>query len=69
VGEQLLRKGDLRGAAKVALLHRHLFGKAHSGHFANVLLALNARLRKQNWVYAGVDYLADVVQNAIEGIE
>jgi hypothetical protein len=67
VGEQLLRKGDLEGAAKVALLHRHLFGNVHSGHFARVLLALNARLGKQSWVYAGVDYLSELVQKTLEG--
>ena len=36
VGEQLLRKGDLDGAAKAALLHRHLFPKEHGGLFHRV---------------------------------
>src|SRR5262249_23657733 len=53
VGEQLLRRGDLEGAAKTALLHRHLFHKDHSGHFYSVQHALNTRLGQNNHAYAG----------------
>ena len=47
-------------------LHRHLFPDEHGGHFHRVQGALNGTLRKHGYVYAGVDYLADVVQKALK---
>jgi hypothetical protein len=67
VGEQLLRKGDLDGAGKAALLHRHLFPKEHGGLLHRVQDALNKRLRRDSYVYAGVDHLAELVQKALAG--
>jgi hypothetical protein len=67
VGEQLLRNGDLAGAAKAALLHRHLFPEAHGGLFYQVQHELNSRLGRNNYVYAGVDHLAEVIQKTLKG--
>jgi hypothetical protein len=67
VGEQLLRKGDIEGAAKAALLHRHLFPEAHGGLFFHVQNELNMRLGTNSYVYAGVDCLAEVIQKALKG--
>jgi hypothetical protein len=67
VGEQLLRKGDLDGAARAALLHRHLFSEDDSWLFQSVQAELNSRFGKDGYVYAGVDHLAEVVDQALKG--
>jgi hypothetical protein len=68
IGEQLLRKGDLDGAAKAALLHRHLFPNEHGGLLNFVQPVLNGCLGKNGYVYAGVDHLAEMVQKTLKGI-
>jgi hypothetical protein len=67
VGLQLLRRDDLRGAAKAAQLHHHLLPKDHGGPFSHVHFNLNERLGRTSYVYAGVDRLGEVVQAALEG--
>ena len=67
VGGQLLRQGDVAGAGKAALLHRHLFPDGGiGGSLHQVQLSLNACVGRQDYVYAGVDYLAEVVRGALE---
>jgi hypothetical protein len=65
VGEQLSRKGDLGGAAKAALLHRHLYPEDRGTPLFGVQQELNLRLGRKGYVYAGVDYLGQVVGAAL----
>jgi hypothetical protein len=67
VGEQLLRDGDIEGAAKAAVLHRHLFPQARGGLFFQIQNELNMRFGRNSYVYAGVDHLAEVIQKALKG--
>jgi hypothetical protein len=64
VGEQLQRQGDLDGAALAAMLHRHLFPDDRGGPFT-VQFALNERLKRNDYVYAGVDRLGELVRAAL----
>jgi hypothetical protein len=66
VGEQMLRRGDIEGAAKAALLHRHLFPRESGGLFYHIQEELNRRLRRNAYVYAGVDHLAEVIQKTLK---
>jgi hypothetical protein len=61
VGSQLHRKGDISGAAKAALLHRHLFTEGHGSLLFPVQAALNERLGMVGYAYAGVERLAGVL--------
>lgn len=65
VADQLHRNGDVDGAAKAALFHRHLFPDDHGGLLHRVQLALNGRLGREGYAYAGVDFLGAVIQNAL----
>lgn len=67
LADQLLRKDDLEGAAKAALLSRHLFPSRIGGLLHHVENALNRRLGSDSYVYAGVDHLAKTVRNALRG--
>jgi hypothetical protein len=66
VGEHLRQKGDMRGAARVALLHRHLFDEEHRG-LTFTQQALNELLGKNVYGYAGVDHLGSVLDDALGG--
>jgi hypothetical protein len=65
VGNQLHRNGDLDGAALAALLHRHLFCEDRGGYSFEVHQALNQRLGRPGYMYAGVDYLSQLVRDAL----
>jgi len=65
VCDQLRRKEDFEGVAKVALLARHILRDEHGGvlNFAHV--QLNRQLGKETYLYAGVDHLEELVRNAL----
>jgi hypothetical protein len=65
VGDQLLRKGDIKGAAEAALLHRHLYPEDRSAILSNVQSALNKHFNKGVYVYEGVDHLETVIQEEL----
>jgi hypothetical protein len=65
VGEQLLRRDDLAGATKAALLHRHLFRTDSAILLSHVENDLNKGLKRDSYVFAGVDYLADLLSDAL----
>jgi hypothetical protein len=72
VGGQLAQRRDMAGAAKAAQLHRHLFyddgrspPSAAAAPLSMVHWELNPRLHRQGYTYAGVDYLAELVKNAL----
>jgi hypothetical protein len=67
IADQLLRKGDYEGAAKAALVHRHLFPKDLDGPLGKVQHVLNDQLRKNTYDYAGVDHLGALIQTALAG--
>jgi hypothetical protein len=62
VGEQLLRREDCVGAAAAALLHHHLFPDERGFPLTRVQTALNQRLGRTGYLYAGVDHLEQVIQ-------
>ena len=67
VGSQLNQRGDVSGAAKAALLHRHLFrGEDDNGIFP-VTNALNEVLGEKKYFFEGVDRLGEIVDAAIVG--
>jgi hypothetical protein len=67
MGNQLNQRGDIKGAARVALLHRHLCPEDRGGSLSRVQQALNGCLGRDGYVYAGVDRLAEVVDGALAG--
>jgi hypothetical protein len=67
MGGQLHQRGDLKGAARVALLHRHLYPEDEGILLGSLQFDLNALLRRTGYVYAGVDQLAEVVDAALAG--
>jgi hypothetical protein len=67
VGEQLLRREDLGGAAEAAVLHRHLFPDDQGTPLSRTQSAINERLGRTGYVYAGVDYLEQLIRATIEG--
>jgi hypothetical protein len=67
VGDQLRQRGDLCGAAEAALLHRHLFPEDRGSPLSQVQFALNQRVGRTGYLYAGVDRLGEVVQAALDG--
>jgi hypothetical protein len=63
-GNAFRKQGDLIGAAKASLFHRHIFGDECSLlQFVNP--ALNDRLNLGSYAFAGVDHLAEILQNAL----
>ncbi len=66
VGEQLGRKDDLVGAAEAALLHRHLFPDDFGTPLSQIQYALNERLGKAGYLYAGVDHLEQAIRAMLE---
>jgi hypothetical protein len=69
MGDQLDRRGDIRGTARVALLHRHLYPEDRSSSLCRVQAARNECMGRDRYVYAGVDRLAEVVDAALTGGE
>jgi hypothetical protein len=65
MGGQLQQRGDVRGAAWVVLLHRHLYPDGRAGKLFELEEELNARLRRSN--YAGLGQLAEEVDAALAG--
>jgi hypothetical protein len=65
IGDQLHRKGDFTGAAKAALLHRHLDPGDRGSQLCWFQSALNARVRRDHYGYAGIDYLGEVIKEAL----
>jgi hypothetical protein len=61
--EQLRQKGDIRGAARAALLHRHLFPDEQDLSLPEVLHALNHILNTEG--YAGVDHLGGLLNTTL----
>jgi hypothetical protein len=55
------------GYPQELVIPRHLFGEDHVGQSYQLQNALNEHLGKNSYVYAGVDYLAEVVQQALKG--
>jgi hypothetical protein len=68
VGSQLYQRGDIRGAARAALLHRHLFRNVHrdTGIFP-VTQILNELFGDKHYWFAGVDRLGEIVDAALAG--
>jgi hypothetical protein len=69
IGEQYWRRKDFCGAAKAALLHRHLFPDERGGPLGLALYDLNGRLAKTDYLYAGVDHLGKLLENALNGCQ
>ena len=69
VGAQLQQRQDLRGAACVVLLHRHLFGSFNPGILTPGYRALRERFfpGQGGAVRAGADHLAALIDEAITG--
>jgi hypothetical protein len=65
VGEHLRRRGDFRGAALAAMLHRHL-NRDSFGDLSFVQQELNAHLGMGDYVYAGVDHLLALLDAGLQ---
>jgi len=67
VGHQLHKKGDIVGAAKAALLYRHLDDSGRGSLLDWFQSDLNALVKRDGYVYAGVDYIAETIKDALVG--
>jgi len=67
VGSQLHQRGDIPGAARAALLHRHLFRGETDGGLFRTTHALKEALGEKNYYFSGVDRLGEIMDAAIAG--
>jgi hypothetical protein len=71
IAETLFRNGDIGGAVRAALLHRHWF-KDDDDHLARSLTQLNSelghKLGKTNYVFQAIDELAESLDKKLEKV-